>query len=176
MFELIIKSQPIDLQLTELLGDKPCDFIVLCLDGVPLEGFGTPYDTPENRARRTGFVDSMNDPSGKSLWPEFWVNWAPNIIQQFKLPATTTAGEYRPKVSLKISRVCPGYSEYLHAAIGLFEQCADKIQFWSISQGAACRVTVFDKTGHRFSNTGSTPSQVIAETIRDFLIHSAAQK
>jgi hypothetical protein len=31
---LTIKSAPIDLELCELLGDKPGDFLVLCFDGV----------------------------------------------------------------------------------------------------------------------------------------------
>lgn len=35
--ELKIKSLPIDLELCELLGDKPSDFIVVCFDGVQLD-------------------------------------------------------------------------------------------------------------------------------------------
>lgn len=167
--ELEIKSLPIDLELCELLGDKPSDFIVLCFDGVQLDDFGTPYDTPRNRVERLGLVDRLNDCSEESLWPELWKNWKPNICKQFGLPDTTEADDYRPVVSCKISRVCPGYSEHLHSAIRLFETLADKIRTWTVTQGVDCRVMVIDHYGQTFVNLGSKPSLVIVQTVIELL-------
>lgn len=167
--ELKIISLPIDLELCELLGDKPSDFIVLCLDGVQLDDFGTPYDTPRNRVERKGLADKLNDRSAESLWPELWKNWKPNICKQFGLPETTKASDFRPVVSIQISRVCPGYSEHLNSAIRLFETLADKIETWSVTQGVGCRVTVINKHRQTFVNYGRKPSLVIAETVRELL-------
>lgn len=167
--ELKIKSLPIDLELCELLGDKPSDFIVVCFDGVQLDDFGTPYDSPRARVERQGLVDRLNDRSSESLWPELWKNWKPNICKQFGLPDTTKASDYRPVVSIQISRVCPGYSEHLHSAIRLFETLADKIETWTVTQGVDCRVTVINKHRQTFVNLGSKPSLVIAETVRELL-------
>lgn len=167
--ELIIKSQPIDFDLCKLLGSAPADFLVLCFDGVQLDDFGTPYDTPTNRATQLRLVEALNDRSAESRWPEMWRNWKPNICKQFGLDETTTSDQYRPVVSCKISRVCPGYSEHLHAAIGLFETIADKISRWSVEHGTDCRVTAIDMHRRTFFNIGSKMSLVIAETVRELL-------
>jgi hypothetical protein len=170
--ELIIKGQPIDYELCELLGNKPVDFIVICFDGVQLEDFGTPYDTPKNRAERLGLVDRLNDRSTDSLWPELWMNWKPNICRQFGLPETTTSDQYSPVVSCKISRVCHGYSEHLHAAIGLFETIADKLESWSVSEmvNRQVHVEIFAKDLQRYARKGKRASLVIAETVRELLM------
>ncbi len=166
--ELVINSRQIDLELCNLLGDKPADFLVLHLDGIPLEGFGTPFDTPSNRKTRQGLVDLLNDRSKESLWPDFWDNWSGSVIRQFGLIGVA-AEDFRPCVSYKISRVCPGYSEQLHCAIGLFETLASKIEWWSISKHERCIVTIIGKNGVKFQRLGKIPSLVIAETVKEFL-------
>lgn len=167
--KLTIKSAPIDLELCELLGDKPGDFLVLCFDGVQLDFFGTPYDSPRARVERQGLVDAINDTSENSLWPDMWKKWKAQICQQFKLPETTTSDKYRPVVTLEISRVCAGYSEYLHAAIQLFEDCADKIERWELKQGVDCRASVVDKRGVTYLNIRKTMSEAIAATMLELL-------
>jgi hypothetical protein len=167
--ELIINSQQIDLDICKLLGDKPGDFLVLCLNDVQLDGFGTPYDTPRNRSDRQGLVERLNDRSNKSLWPEMWRNWKLNICTQFKLPETTTEKVFRPVFSYKISRVCAGYSLYLHAAIGLFETLDDKIDNWFVSKNGKCLVEIKGKNGFQCLKSGDHMSLTIAESVREFL-------
>ena len=167
--KLTIKSQPIDLELCELLGNQPSDFIVLCLDGIQMDTFGTPYDSPAARQRQQLLCDSLNDKSEKSRWPEAWMLWKKDICKQFGLPDTTTSDDYRPVVSFKISRVCAGYSEHLHAAIGLFETLADKIGVWRVSKTETCLVIVEDKRSRVFIGCNNKPSLAIAEAIRALL-------
>ncbi len=169
--ELIITSQPIDFELSELLGIAACDFLVLCFDGVQLEFFGTPYDTPTNRIKRQGLVDALNDRSSKSLWPEMFKNWKGQICKQFTLSNETTEKEFRPVVSYKISRVCHGYSEHLHCAIGLFETLNDQIERWKIAQfdGGKCSVEILSKTGGTFSLQGRCMPKIIALTVVEML-------
>lgn len=169
--ELIIKSQPIDFELSELLGVTFSDFIVLCFDGEQLEFFGTPYDTPRNREAQKGLVDRLNDRSKGSLWPEMFANWMPQICKQFKLSPETTAADYHPSVSYKISRVCHGYSQHLHAAIGLFETIAEKIEHWKVSKltDGKSLVEITSKTGDTFSMRGDKMPLVIAEAVRALL-------
>src|SRR6185312_7775407 len=128
--EIIIKNKPIDIELAGLLQEEQHDFIVLCFDGVQLDFFGTPYDSPNSRVARGQLVQMLNDRSSDSLWPKMFSKWKPQICRQFGLSLEITAETYRPVVSWKISRVCRGYSEHLHAAIGLFETVADKIDHW----------------------------------------------
>lgn len=165
--ELKIKSKPIDFELCELLGDKPSDFLVLCFDGVQLDFFGTPYDSPQARVERRGLVDLLNDKSEKSLWPKMWENWKPQICHQFKLPPNTTSAKYRPVVTCEISRVCHGYSEHLHAAIGLFDTLADKITSWGVRRLANGKsdVEIVAKNAVRYSMTGKSMALVIAKCV-----------
>lgn len=168
--ELEIKSKPIDFEICKRLGSGAADFLVLCFDGVQLEGFGTPYDTPENRAMQERLVTALNDRSAESRWPEMWRNWKPTICRQFGLPDTTTSADYRPVVSYKISRVCHGYSEHLHAAIGLFEKLADKIQTWFVAKNeTGCQVEIIAKNGATISQTGERMSLAIAEAVLELL-------
>lgn len=173
--EIIIKNQPIDIELCELLGDKPADFLVLCFDGGQFEAYGTPYDTAQNRIEEQGLVDALNDRSKESLWPMMWHNWRRKICKQFFLPETTKANDYRPEVSYKISRVCPGYSEHLHAAIGLFDRLADKIGNWNISSFGSgnCFVEIRTKNGAKFECSGGRMALAIAETVSQLLKDSA---
>jgi hypothetical protein len=129
--EVYLTGDPIDYELAELLGEKAGEFLVLHLDGVRVERFGTPYNTAANRAEWDGFVASLNDRSKKSLWPEFWKNWAVEISLQFKFPAIPLAKEFRPQASYAINRVVAGRSKYLHCAIRLFEE-VECVKLWSI--------------------------------------------
>jgi hypothetical protein len=166
-----IKSKPLDFELCELLGETPADFIVFCFDGVQLDFFGTPYDSPHARAERQQLADRLNDPSDKSLWPDMWKNWKHDICRQFKLPDTTTSADYRPVVTCEISRVCAGYSEHLHAAIGLFEKVTDKITMWSVRKiiMGDVLVEIFAPDFIKYSRTGKQASLVIAETVCELL-------
>lgn len=58
--KLIIKCTQLDFELTELLGEKSTDFIVLLADGVQLEFFGTPVDSPNQRRVYQNIVEELN--------------------------------------------------------------------------------------------------------------------
>lgn len=169
--EIIIKNQPIDIELAELLGEKQTDFLNLCFDGTPLDFFGTPYDLPDQRARFQSIVDSLNDRSKKSLWPKMFNEWRLEICKQFHLEITTYSLDYRPVVSFKIARVCHGYSEHLHAAIGLFAMNAAHIRHWEVKGFAdgSFRVALETKEGKGIQRRGPQLSVLIAEAIRDML-------
>ncbi len=169
--DVILTGSPLDFELSALLGEAPSDFISLCLDGVPLEGFGTPYDTPRNRADRESLIRSLNDRSAESLWPEMWKNWKPDICKQFGLPSTATAADFRPLVSWRISRVVPGYSSHLHCAIGLLERLRQIVERWGIgsgSAGSAC-VEITSKAGRRYGETGDSLALVIGLAVKRLL-------
>jgi hypothetical protein len=164
--ELTIKSKPIDFELCELLGRGYSDFIVLCFNGVQFEDFGTRYDSPANRADRQRLVDKLNDNSDTSLWPDMFHTWKQNICKQFGLNQNTTAKDFRPVVSLKISRVCYGYSQHLHCAITLFQEVADRIEGWRITaEGERYKVTVRTKTGRNIYRSGLNLPLEIAEAV-----------
>lgn len=168
--ELEIKSKPIDFEICKRLGSGASDFLVLCFDGVQLDAFGTPYDTPANRAMQQRLVETLNDKTADSNWPQMFRNWKPQICKQFGLPDTTTSADYWPVVSYKISRVCHGYSEHLHAAIGLFETLADKIETWFVARNeTGCQVEIVAKNGRTFSRTGERMSLAIAEAVLELL-------
>ena len=167
--ELIIKSQPIDMELAELLGKAPCDFVVLCFDGVQFEAYGTPIDSPEVRHFAQRKADMMNDKSEDSIWPAMWHNWKPQICKQFGLPETATEKDFRPVVSWKVVRVCVGYSEHLHAAICLFEAASHLIAEWAIGVNESCWARIVSKTDRGFTREGKHLPRVIAEVVRDLL-------
>lgn len=169
--ELIIKSNPIDFELTELLGGKPADFIVLCFNGEQLEFFGTPYDTPENRKTQQTLADKLNDRVNGSWWMKMFYSWHPEICKQFGLSPETSDKDFRPVVSCKISRVCHGYSAHLHCAIGLFETLAEKIDHWHIQKfnDGENLVEITAKNGETFSNSGKELPLVIAQVMLMFL-------
>ncbi len=171
--EIVVQSQPIDLEITELLGEKARDFLIMCFDGVHFEDFGTPNDTPLNRANWQHIIDALNDRSKKSLWPKMFENWKVNICKQFALPITTTAKEFRPVVSFKISRVCHGYSEHFHAAVSLFETLSDKISAWTVrKRGDDTFVEIVTKDFVPFHDGGSDkPALIIARAVRSMLKH-----
>ena len=88
--ELIIKSDPLDFELCELLGRGSADFIVLCADGEQLDFAGTPYDSPREREVFTQMVKMLNSRAKNGYWPKYFESWKREICKQFKLPAETT--------------------------------------------------------------------------------------
>lgn len=172
--KLRIKSHPIDLELCRLLGEQTLDFVVLCFDGVQFHAYGTPLDSPESRRRMQSLADTINNRDEQSVWRGMWNAWRQQICRQFNLPPTTTADEYRPRVTCEISRVCPGYSEHLHVAIGLFAAVADRIDRWEISQNLTCYVMVRDKQGCTYMNVGDNMALVISKTVLELLQHQKA--
>jgi len=163
---LTIASKPIDLEITDLLGEKTTDFIILYLDGNKMERFGTPYDTPANRSHRQLVVDALNDRSEKSLWPEFFANWKSQLCRQYELAPETTAEDWHPVASLAIHRVCVGYSEYPHAAFGLFEKIADRLHEWQMSGiGGRFSVRLVARDGRRYSSEGQEQAEAICDAV-----------
>lgn len=131
---IVIKNPPLDFELTELLGEKPGDFIVLYLDGQPVPFTGTPYDSPSQRESYQRFVESLNSRGKESRWPEFFANWKSYFCHHYKLPVETTSEQYHPTFSWAIHRVCAGYSEHPHLAITLFEKIGHRIRTWKLSK------------------------------------------
>lgn len=166
-----VNCSALDLELTELLGEKPADFLVLCFDGVPLDFFGTPFDSPDGRRQRQNLVEALNDKSEQSLWRKMFTEWKPQICRQFNLPVETMSWDYRPVVSYEVSRVCPCYSEHLHAAIGLFETLEGKMKHWAIQKtiGGNSIATIIDAKGRSYQCVGKKSSLCIAEAVREFL-------
>ena len=168
--QLKIQCKPIDFELCDLLGEGSADFLVLCFDGVQFEKFGTPYDTPKNRKDRQELVDRLNDRSAESWWPDVFNDWKPQICAQYGLPPETTAETYRPVCSIAISRVCHGYSEHLHAAVGLFAQLGDKISGWAISNvNGTCLVQIHQAGGYTLSGFGEDLPLLIASQVKRVL-------
>lgn len=173
--EIIIKNQPIDIELAELVGQPPMDFLVLYLDGKQLDGFGTPQDCPTERRRRQNLVDQLNDLSAESLWPDMWINWADKIRTQFNLPPETRWKDFHPVASLKIHRVVHAYSEHDHAAVGLLERVKDKLSEWTLharnceeSRYVVVELCPIDES-EAIRVTGHKLSLAVAEAVRDLL-------
>ena len=175
--ELIISGNPIDYELTELLGEKSADFIVLCFDGVQFERFGTPYDTPRQRESTESMIRLLNSRDKKeTLWPEMWKNWAGEIRKQYGLPADATADDFRPVVSYQIKRVCYGRSENLHCAIRLFEELADKIKTWGVRKcdDGKHLVEIVTADGRPMMDSGEKLPMTICKVVRRMLKSSQA--
>lgn len=129
--KLITNGTELDFELAELLGEKPSSFLILCANGEPVDGYGTPFDSPCGRESRGELVERLNDKSEGSWWPEFFANWKPYFCRQFALPETTTAKEFHPEFSFAVSRTVCGYSEHLSAAIRLPELLGKRLSCWS---------------------------------------------
>ncbi len=163
---LIIKSTALDFELCELLGEKPGDFLVLCANGEQVPFFGTPWDSPLARKAQQAFVDSINDRSKESSWPEFFANWKTYFCREYKLPTETTAAGYHPNFSWVIERVCTGYSEHLHVAISLFEALGAKVKSWTLARapGGPDMVEIVSASGAVYRETGSGMAALIAQS------------
>lgn len=131
MVEIQALGKPVDYELAELLGEKPADFLVLCLDGHPMEGFGTPPDSPAGRLEIQAFANMLND-SVASHWENFFESWAGHIRKQFRLSPQAGPQHFRPEVSWRVNRVVVGYSEYLHCAITLIEKIEPLLDRWGV--------------------------------------------
>lgn len=143
---------PLDHELSRLLGEEPVDFIVLCFNGQPLNGYGTPRDTPNERATFDRFVARLNDASEKSWWPDMFKGHKPKFISQFNLHENASEKDFRPKASWRIHRVCAGHSSFLHLAIRLFEhdQVKRLINKWKVGITDHAFVEIDSITGQRY--------------------------
>lgn len=173
--ELVLASSPLDFELAQLLGVEPGDFLILCFDGVQFKGFGTPFDTPQNRKDRQALVDGLNDRTTKSWWPELWVNWSADLKAQYGLAELAGApDDQRPTASIKVSRVCAGYSSYLHCAIRLFEheRVSALVSHWAVGVGADGEyyVKITNRDDRHFDEVGQSLSLVIGLAVKRLLI------
>lgn len=124
--KLVITNEPIDLELCELLGEKPSDFVILLADGKVLPGYGTPSDCKNARDNIQYFCDKLNTPKeDKKWWGEFSENWK-LALDQICEPG------HRPVFSYEIHRVCACRSKNLHCAIRLFEELVERIDSWGV--------------------------------------------
>ena len=169
--ELIIKQSALDYELCELLGEKPSDFIVLLADGEQVPFFGTPFDTPQNRRAEQLFVDSINDRTKKSSWPEFFRNWRRQFGHEYKLAPEATAADYHPQFSWAISRVCAGYAGHMHVAIGVFEKLGTRVKSWVVEKtdDGVDNVEIVSATGVGYRESGFGMARLIAQAAKRLL-------
>lgn len=152
-------NRQIDYDLTAALGQTPSDFLVLYLNGVPLEGFGAPLDTPTARLEREVLVKGINRTGRGSLWPKLWTNWRKQIIASLELSKDTVFGKVRPNARTEVHRVTVGFSEHLHCAIRLFEEpkvsdIVDRFEIYGPADPATCKI--FGRDG-RTSQCATSP-------------------
>lgn len=166
-----MKCSPLDYELSELLGEKSMDFVVVLANGEQLEFFGTPIKSQRSLEIYAEIVRSLNDRTKKSEWPTFFKEWNRQFIKQFKLAEGTTSKEYHPKFTLGVSRVCHGHSSYLHCAIQLFEKLDDRIKSWVIRKlpfgKSLVEITPVD--GPIITQSGDVMSIVIGEAVKRLL-------
>lgn len=171
--QLKVTGAHIDYVLAELLGEKPSDFLILCLDGKPLQGFGSPRDTTANRKDWRRMVAQLNE--DEVFWFKFFCRWASEIATQFGTPV---AKEFRPTVSYEVHRVVVGYSQHLHAAIQLFEnpKVTALINKWAIdsSPNGAVACEIWNRSGGRVRFSGSTnpPATEQSASLPDVIVWS----
>lgn len=172
--QLIIKCSQLDFELTELLGEKSTDFIVLLADGVQLEFFGTPVDSPHQRRVYQYIVDELNNRK-LPAWKKFFTDWQRQFAKQFKLADGTTHKDFHPKFEMAISRVCHGHSTYLHCAIRLFEELADRIKTWSVRKfpDGMNRVEIIATNGQIVMESGEVMSIAIGKAVKRLLSRQA---
>lgn len=180
--KITVTSSDLDLELTALLGNKPSDFLVLCLDGVQFERFGTPRDTPQARESKQSLVDHLNDRSKDSWWPDLFKNWKREMIAQFKLAEDVTSEDFRPVVSFEIHRVCAGHSAYLHCAIRLFEEerVATLVSSWTVGMNMQAVAVIRSKLGNSYCEAPESPGEnlsiVIGRAVKKLLIAEGGSK
>jgi hypothetical protein len=167
--KLIVKSTPLELELSELLGGETADFIVICANGEQVPFLGTPYDHPVRRAAYPELIAKLNDRSGTD-WPEMFVNWKRQFCAHYKLAPETTAQDFWPEFSFAISRTCPGYAQHLHVAVRLFEQLGPKVTGWLISHGDGKDIVeIFAANGAVYRESGEGMALVIATAVKRLL-------
>jgi len=172
--QLIIKCSQLDFELSELLGEKSTDFIVLLADGEQLEFFGTPVDSPHQRMVYQYIVDELNNRK-LPAWKKFYTDWKRQFAKQFILSDATTHRDFRPKFEMAISRVCHGHSTYLHCAIRLFEELSDQIRTWAVSRlgDGRCMVEIISVDSCVFTEEGNVMSIAIGKAIKRLLSRQA---
>jgi len=168
--QLIIKCSQLDFELAALLGEKPIDFIVLLADGVQLEFFGTPVDSPTQRKVYQYIVDELNDRK-RTAWKKFFGDWNRQFSKQFNLDKEATHKDFHPKFEMAISRVCHGHSSYLHCAIRLFEELEDIIKSWVVRKlpFGKSLVEISATDGRIITQSGDVMSIVIGEAVKRLL-------
>jgi hypothetical protein len=170
--ETILNSSPLDFEIAELVGEKPCDFLVLCFDGVVFEKFGTPYDTPYRREVWNLLISGLNSRKKKSDWPDFFQNWKRELIAQYGLPEMVAASDDRPVASYKISRVCYGYSRHIQCAFGLIEKLGSRVASWSIGRDiyGVDRASIHSSSGESYNASGIGSALVLTLAAQRLLI------
>lgn len=168
--KLIIKCSQLDFELAELLGEKSTDFIVLLADGVQLDFFGTPVDSPHQRQVYQYIVTELNDRKGTE-WNKFFSEWRRQFAKQFKLADSATYKDFHPKFEMAISRVCHGHSTYLHCAIRLFEELEDRIKSWVVRKlpFGKSLVEISATDGRIITESGDVMSIVIGKAVKRLL-------
>lgn len=157
--KLVITSTLLDLELCELLGDKPSDYVILLANGKQVPGFGTPEDSPAARARLTAFCLKLNSEGGNSLWPEFAKNWGSRLSE-------ICPPETRPVFSWELHRVCVGWSQYDHCAIRLFLHLRERVSGWRMRMsGNALAVEITMHTGNRYVERGTALAAVVCNAV-----------
>lgn len=155
--KFINECAPIDLELCELLGEKPSDFVVLQANGETVPGYGTPYDSAANRQRYADMCGWLNDADDEILWTKFLENWGKELANICDLCAG------RPVFSIVVSRVCPGRSKYLHCAIRLFEELG--VESWVVEVvDNTCRVRLM-VGGIMHASKGTDPAETICAVV-----------
>lgn len=168
--KLIITSSTLDLDLCELLGDKPSDFVILLANGKQVPGYGSPYDSPIARKNADYICSRLNEDGKDSWWPEFEKNWKEKLAE--------IGISDRPVFSFELHRVCPGRSEYLHCAIRLFEELGDRVRSWAIGSDSTGRqsVDIVSKQGRTYEESGDRMSLVIGLAVKRLLLDMANDK
>lgn len=169
---LIIKGSPLDFELCKLLGEGYADLIVICANGEQVPFLGTPFDSPSARVSYEKIVTGLNDRGPKSQWRELFRNWRDQFVKHYKLPPETTSFDFHPEFSFAISRVCAGYTEHLHAAVGLFGQLGDKVKSWGVYRGenGVGVVELLGASGRIYSERGEGIPRLIATVVSRLLI------
>ena len=146
--KVIPAYSPLDLEIETLLGRSPSRFVVLRFDGIELDFFGTPYDSPSSRERYQNLAKHLNDPSDDLVWKEMLNNWSPQIQRQFG----PIQPNFRPFVDAVISEVVPGHSQFLHCAIRLIED-RSVVSRWKLLQANVASAMLTDQKSKTFTSS-----------------------
>ena len=167
---ILREQDPLDYELTALLGLEPHNYIVLRADGATVPFFGTPPDSPANRAVQQRLVDGLNDRGEDSWWPEFFNNWRVKICGAYNLSPDTTAKDFRPQFTWAITAACMGYVEHQHVAFGLFSGLGDRLKSWSVSkEEGEFDVRLTNRHGLKYWETGTDLPRVICLAVKRLL-------
>lgn len=121
---LVMVSNPIDCELAELIGEKPGDFLVLYADGLVVEGFGSPFDSPGQRRIWLDTVEQLNTRTG--VWEDFYESWGATLRKMHGIAEDVSAEAFRPVFSVRVHRVVSGYSQHINPAMRLLERLREK--------------------------------------------------